>query len=533
MENARNTAILEGVAEVFVDAVIQFSQHPVLQYRWMHYIPEDDQVSSPFWSRLLIRIKERIKAAPILWPRSRTGLRLISQLRILPNKFQDSHGEPLVADLPERNQEMYLDPKYGQKAHNAHSKLKTLGLAVMRTKDFIERFGRDANSLSTRMKSADDDWHERVAHILLAVLEGHHRKRKTYVRSLPLIPLGDHHWASTTDGDMYFPDTDGMPIPSDLKIKLVDPKAAANATRKQLFVGLGVTDANAQLVRSLIMEKHKKSWDKITLEFSVKHLHYLYWTQTRDFDNFGLHKSVPFCLFNHQNVTVDGNHDLYFQRDDKYGIQEFLVPALKENPGSEEFGSFINNKYFESPPPQKYSLIFTIWVESMVGVLSAPRIQDPNHPSELSKIFRYIIINHPEKLLGTLKAHWSYYNCGTSPDMNSGITEKLSQVLIPCTNAGWQELRETFLPLKELETHCSQFVNPQIFPFLTLGGATSVEAWKFLKILGVGVELNLDFYLEILLLLEESETSSPYRIYEEMQKKIWANSTSTDLKRVQ
>jgi hypothetical protein len=117
--------------------------------------------------------------------------------------------------------------------------------------------------------------------------------------------------------------------------------------------------------------------------------------------------------------------------------------------------------------------------------------------------------------------------------MNSGITEKLSQVLIPCTNAGWQELRETFLPLKELETHCSQFVNPQIFPFLTLGGATSVEAWKFLKILGVGVELNLDFYLEILLLLEESETSSPYRIYEEMQKKIWANSTSTDLKRVQ
>src|ERR1700684_2850751 len=110
MENARNTAILEGVAEVFVDAVIQFSQQPVLQYRWMHYLPEDDRVSSPFWSRLLIRIKERIKETLILWPRSRTGLRLISQLRILPKRFRDHNDEPLVADLPEINREMYLDP---------------------------------------------------------------------------------------------------------------------------------------------------------------------------------------------------------------------------------------------------------------------------------------------------------------------------------------------------------------------------------------------------------------------------------------
>jgi hypothetical protein len=117
--------------------------------------------------------------------------------------------------------------------------------------------------------------------------------------------------------------------------------------------------------------------------------------------------------------------------------------------------------------------------------------------------------------------------------MNSGIIEKLSKVDIPCTNTGEEELQETFLPLKELETHCSQFLNPQIFPFLTLDDATSVEEWKFLKIFGVGVERNPDFYLEILRRLEESETSSPYRVYEEMQKKIWANSTSIDLERVQ
>jgi hypothetical protein len=54
---------------------------------------------------------------------------------------------------------------------------------------------------------------------------------------------------------------------------------------------------------------------------------------------------------------VDGNYDLYFQRGQKYGIQEFLVPALEENPESEEFGSFINNQYFESPPKKRFALI--------------------------------------------------------------------------------------------------------------------------------------------------------------------------------
>ena len=128
MENARNKAILEGVAEAFVDAVLQFCQHPVLQYEWMNYIPEDDKISSRFWSELLTRIKERINKTPVLWPRSRSSLRLISQLRIVPRDFRDRHGYPLVPDLSEK-EEMYLDRKYCTGGHNALPKTQNTWVA--------------------------------------------------------------------------------------------------------------------------------------------------------------------------------------------------------------------------------------------------------------------------------------------------------------------------------------------------------------------------------------------------------------------
>jgi hypothetical protein len=327
MENARNKAILKGVAEAFVDTVLQFCQHPVLQYQWMKYIPEDDKISSPFWSQLLTRIKGAIKTTPVLWPRSRNRLRLISQLKIVPNNFKGSDGEPLVPDLPE---EIYLDRKYNAISYSALPKLKTLGLRVMSTYDCIERIGRDALSLTSKMKSANDDWHESIARILLAVFEKPLLKTKIpYLKSLPLIPLGHQRWTSIYDGVVFFPDTDHVPIPLDLGLRLIEPKAIRNATRKTLFTKLGVVDADKDIVRNLILEKHGKRWDEITLKSSVSHLQYLYWTRpprpvSLSSPSLRLRESLPFCLFNDFNVSVDGDHDLYFETDGEYGAKEFL-----------------------------------------------------------------------------------------------------------------------------------------------------------------------------------------------------------------
>ena len=85
----------------------------------MKYIPDVDKISSPFWYSLLTRINENIKKTEVLWPRSRSRLRLISQVKIVPKEFTDKHGDPLVPDLP-NEEEIYLDKGYYTKGNDAH-----------------------------------------------------------------------------------------------------------------------------------------------------------------------------------------------------------------------------------------------------------------------------------------------------------------------------------------------------------------------------------------------------------------------------
>jgi hypothetical protein len=462
---------------------------------------------------------------------------LISQLKIVPSDFRDSHGEPLVPDLPEEK-EMYLDPEYSFREYNALPKLKTLGLRIMSIHDCIERIGRDAMSSTSKMKSADDDWCERIAHILLVVFEKSHLKTKIpYLKSLPLIPLGDQRWTSITDGAVFFSDTDDIPIPSDLGLRLIEPKAIRNAVRKTLFTKLGVVDADKDLVRKLILQKHRRRWDGITLESSVNHLRYLYWTRPSSlFDSLGLRQWSPFRLFNNFNISVDGDHDLYFETDEEHGAKEFLRLVREENPkDSHSFGSFINHEYLNSVPKQKNganSTSFEDWLALNVQVLQRPRLAHPKDPSQLSKLFLFIIEKHPEKVLGTLKAHWGRH--AIFGEVHPGLKQKISDVIIPSTNIGERKLRQTFLPLRELEAHCSEFLEPQIFPFLMFNDASSVEEWEFLKIFDVGVENNPEFCLEILRRFKESQITFSYKIYEEIQRKIWASTDqNADIERVQ
>ena len=113
------------------------------------------------------------------------------------------------------------------------------------------------------------------------------------------------------------------------------------------------------------------------------------------------------------------------------------------------------------------------------------------------------------------------------------LKQKISNVIVPSTNIGKKKLHRTFLPLRELEARCSEFLEPQIFPFLTFNDSSSVEEWKFLETFSVGVENNTKFCLEILRRFKTNQTAFSYKIYEEIQRKIWAsNDRDADIKRV-
>lgn len=266
----------------------------------------------------------------------------------------------------------------------------------------------------------------------------------------------------------------------------------------------------------------------------MKDLHFLYSTCPPG-TAVKLRESTSLWVFNHRDHRIHDEEDLYFQSDEEYGLQELMGSVLEIKPyNSGIVGSFIRPDYckrIELLPVKRGGshLPFKAWLQESVGILNHPRLVDSKDPTQLSPIFRYIIEARPEKLLGTLKAHWASY----ATVMSTGLASKISDTLVPGTNIGSIALKETFIPSETLTVRCGEFLDTQKFPFLKLENEPNIEGWKFLSAFHVGIEGGLDFWLQILYYCKLSNGPFRYELYEVIQREIWVSSTSNeDIKRV-
>lgn len=213
-----------------------------------------------------------------------------------------------------------------------------------------------------------------------------------------------------TDGTVFFPRTDGILIPTDLGLRIIDEKSITNPTRRKLFVTLGVKSASIQDVRALILALYKKESSSVDFETSLKDLHFLYLTYPPG-TTVKLRESTSLWVFNHRDHRIHDEEDLYFQSDEEYGFQELMGSALEVAPyNSGMVGSFIHPEYCKrikllSVKRGGSDRGFKAWLREYVGILNHPRLVDPKDPTQLSPIFQYIIEARPEKLLGTLNEH--------------------------------------------------------------------------------------------------------------------------------
>jgi hypothetical protein len=231
----------------------------------------------------------------------------------------------------------------------------------------------------------------------------------------------------------------------------------------------------------------------------------------------------------------DEEDELYVQSNEEYSFQELMGSVLEVAPyNSALFGSYIHPEYckrFEHLPVKSGgpNLTFKAWLQESIGILDQPRLVDSKTPTQLSPIFRYIIEKRPQKLLGTLKAHWDSY----SKVMSTGLASKISDAVVPNTNIGSKALKETFIPSETLTIKCGEFLDILKFPFLILEMDPKIEGWKFLNVFHVGIDDSLDFWLQILYYCKLSKDPFRYEIYEVIQRKIWALGTlAKDIKRV-
>ena len=534
VHSPRNFAIRDGVAEAFRDAVVQLCQQPNdLRFQWIKYLP-GATISDPFWTNLLPHIIALLQVAPILLSRSGRYWKLPSHLKWVLPRFEDEHGVPLFDDLSD---ELYLSPSYRS---SNKSTLRTLGVKDLTIKDMLPRITADLQSSKSKYKSSTtgECWHNRTATLLILPFEKD-QPTKNELRSLPLIPLLTGEWVSAQHATrvfgaihVYYPYSEtGVPVPTDIGLSLLDPKAYMNASRKALFSKFGVKYCDPGQVIQCITTCYSK-WNNVNLMSSVAHMRYLYWhlpEVQRGLD-------VRIYLKDQTNVPVYGKFvtlgnpdlivdDIYMETEDDYGVKSLSKQVADgKKPITPSFPvHFINKVYLDAVPPEarRFNLSWKEWLETVARVRSVPRLVDSRNPLKLSKIFQHVVSNRPTKLVGTLKTYWTEYQ----NLMQDDIIQALSEAKVRCENVGDTPLWETYLPTAELKQRTSDLGLSHTVPFIKLPYALShnLADWQFLRLFHVGCEVDLGFYLEALHffdsdLMDEKVIQNLLAVYREIER---------------
>ena len=542
--SARNAGLVGGIAKAFIEAVLQFCGHSTLQYQWMRYLPQGNEYPwDPFWKRLIDNIKSGLRGSKVLWPRSHGNLRYIQDMRRFPRDLFDKHGDPLFDDV---DPEEYIASEYLFKDQD---RLEEYGLRYMNIDDAITRVQKDLNQLSSRMRSpeTDEDWHSRAAKLLSLPFCKKYLGLIEKVRLLRLLPLASGLWVSTNDCSVYhcsvyYPHINGVPVPGDLNLLLVDPRAAANAERKQLFDYLGVQALPAHHVRDLVMTKYKCTEipANIDLDTSRNHLIFLYLTAHLDARS-NFHIANPnLWIFDHQGrFRNPAKHHFYMPSDRPYGAQElFRSTNPGDEPGAGATGldvCFVNQEYMKNTPepPKGQAQSWFEWLKASLFIrekLNLTHMPEGRSELVLSDECIYVAQCRPEKFLGFLSTYWEVD--GSKITARPSLRQDLLATEVLCRGNRMHPLIEAYLPTVELQRSSLKFLKDyEFFPWLKLEAPLSHEArpleWETLtKSLGIGYpKSNLDFHLAILRFILDANPSPVnltrvtrvYELYENIQ----------------
>lgn len=519
--------------------MLEFCDQPGLQYRWNKYIP-DATISDPFWAQLRPKVLALLQDARVLKTREKGTLKLPRDVRYLPRAFLDEHGAPLFADLSD---ELYVSPEYSMAA------LKDLEVAQVSEIDVAWRIKADLDKSPeiSRMKanSMTEDWHSRVAKHLLSGLDK--QNWPTYLKflhELTLIPLRDGSWVSTKLIACSFPTIGPTSIPEDLEMALVHSEALKNPLRRRLFSKLGVTGCPSGDVVNKIYRRYNDlvvfGQPEPTPNSSATHLHFLFWHLPKLEDP--LDKRIPllnqksqliyraFATCRPNELIVD---DLYFESDEDFSAC-MLLNGNRRSTGTVSGdcpAHFLSSKYFTavSPDTRRNNFSWKTWLEHAAGIRTLPRLEDRRDRSKLSNLFRYIIEKRNDKVVGLLNKGWHDYLHLLTPQ----IVNELGDAFVPCEANVNDRLKNTHLPLQNMKRQAEEFGVHGDLPFLPVGPVddSTLESWRWLAKLGVGIEQNVDFILDCLRLFKgkhpnANETSELYplvKMYEALAEKCSIN----------
>lgn len=456
----------------------------------------------------------------------------LAKVRIVPSSFTHDKA-PLFEDLPE---EAYLAPEYAPVSFF----LSKIGILKMPQLELLERLAHDLRRPESRLRNtpASDPWHETCSSALAGMLSAPTSgKVAPSIQALKIIPLrydrggspasiSVREWISALEiatcpvnfpetriasARNLFPTRDSLTIPLELGIRVVHQQSSTGPHRLALFAKLGVISCPPTQVTDAIFEYHRPNNDSRSQLIStrVSHLQYLFWFYDPDgpitrplMIDFGVEK------FHYRSTTTPATVPIYLRSDSYYDAWSLL----KGNPNSEidMAADFVSMQYMEAEASTAVShgRSWLQWLETIVGLRRRPALT-ALYGTGLSRIMLHILKTRPADFIPTLQAHWTaeYEQVVAKSE---AVRKLLSSTEVRCERISPTALSRTWLPTEALRAEAQKIGLLEHIPFLSLPNSVTNHGfgrWDFLTIFGVGSQIGLGFYLDLLTLAQRLDTS--------------------------
>jgi len=445
------------------------------------------------WKNLYSSIQALLKRMPVLQTWEKRKFKCPPQLRRLVSDM--IHEEtPIFRDLPE---EVYLAPEYN---HRHYTTLAELGAVCSSWDEILPRISADLVNVNSYIKTRAPDqmWHEACARLLLSPFQCGYKHICLRIQKLPIIPLNNGRSWTGSPGvspggvrKIFFPDNDGIDIPNDISLNLVEKQAATSATRRDFFRKMGVEDCPKETVLSQI-EATQKSTSLRTLEWA-SHSRYLFYfhPQPRSLT------SWFYICANAKITRVRPSVSLFFPSDREYDTEQ-LLPKEYLASNSNGVVALLDKNYFNLVPGtiRRQNLSWVEWLRRAAGAQYHPSLAErfgtgPSNDWVLSPVILAVLERRPEKFVGLLRAHWSEYKHYVSK-----VSTQLMGCKVPCESGALLPLRTTYLPTIEIKARLHDLEVDSGFPLLRLPSVldeANQQEWRFLEDIGVSYTIDNRF----------------------------------------
>lgn len=413
-----------------------------------------------------------------------------SSLIYVPKEFCDKEGVPMTSSG--RNDRRYLCHQYDA---SVIENLEVLGVKRMTADMFLAQlsayikenlaFFQNLNSL---------EWHTRLAEILLKVwFDAKHHEQ---ILKLPVVPLNDGRWVTAEENAVFLPqEAESCIAPEGFQLRLVREDAANNPTTRSLYSQLGLKVLGQESIAHNLVRIHThESFNpqSMSVRELVSQAAFLFHARADDYQ-------VRYMWF--ATGTGTGRHR---------GEQVYL-PAETPFAASRYFAGrndipYIHSDYLiagGSDPTKWFE-----WLEKIAKVSILPRLTEPDpafpNSFRLSRQFISIMQSfNSSDFLILLRDNWFRYSRwleddagGAGDDARKACRQNLRQALqatpVQCLGGAKRPLQEVFLPIPELVGKAQGQV-----PFVDVQEPLDPH-WQRLKVLGLGVEGDVRFYIRCL-----------------------------------